>query len=58
MGRKLTEDEFKDPDFQALLAALKKASRPVGYLRTAIAEPIRTRAAEKSAGGSGADVEH
>ncbi len=58
MGRKLTEHEFNDPDFQALLAALTKASKPVGYLRSAIAEPIRTRAAEKSASGSCADAEH
>jgi hypothetical protein len=57
MGRKLTEDEFKDPDFQALLVALKKVSRPVGYLRSTTAEPIRTRAAEKPASGSCADAE-
>ena len=58
MGRKLTEDEFNDPDFQALLAALTKASKPLGYLRSAIAEPVRIRTAKKLAAGSCADAEH
>ena len=29
MGRKLTGEELNDPDFQALLTALKKVSKPV-----------------------------
>jgi hypothetical protein len=29
MGRKLTDEEFADPDFQALFVALEKASKPV-----------------------------
>ena len=29
MGRKLTDEEFADPDFQALFVALDKASKPV-----------------------------
>ncbi len=29
MGRKLTDDELNDPDFQALLTALKKVAKPV-----------------------------
>jgi hypothetical protein len=29
MGRKLTDEEFADPDFQALLVSLEKASKPI-----------------------------
>lgn len=29
MGRKLTDEEFADPDFQALFVALEKAAKPV-----------------------------
>ncbi len=29
MGRKLTDEEFADPDFQALFVALEKASKPI-----------------------------
>ena len=29
MGRKLTEEELADPDFQALLVALEKVAKPV-----------------------------
>jgi hypothetical protein len=30
MGRKPTDEELNDPDFQALLAALDKVSKPIG----------------------------
>ena len=30
MGRKLTDKELADPDIQALLDAVEKASKPVG----------------------------
>ena len=29
MGRKLTDEELADPDFQALIVALEKVSKPV-----------------------------
>jgi len=41
MGRKLTDAEWDDPDFQALFVALEKAAKPV---RKKLTE-IRTRAA-------------
>ena len=43
MGRRPTEEELNDPDFRALLAALKKVSKPVGHLRAKPPEPSPTR---------------
>jgi hypothetical protein len=34
MGRKLTNEEWADPDFQALFVALEKASKPLGVKPT------------------------
>jgi hypothetical protein len=40
MGRKLTDEEFADPDFQALFVALEKASKPVVVKRPQPDRPI------------------
>jgi hypothetical protein len=46
MGRKLTDKEWADPDFQALFVALEKAAIPV---RQKITQIRKNRAAEPAA---------
>jgi hypothetical protein len=40
MGRKLTEEELADPDFQALIVALEKVSKPVAVKRPNPDHPV------------------
>jgi hypothetical protein len=48
MGRKLTDEEFADPDFQTLFVALEKASKPVArkiaeLKRAVVPQPVDSR---------------
>ena len=58
MGRKLTEDELNDPDFQALLVAVKKVSKPVVKIQPAAREPEISRTVEKPRDEPSADVDN
>ena len=40
MGRKLTDEELADPDFQALIVALEKAAKPVGVRHPNTGRPV------------------
>ncbi len=40
MGRTLTDEELADPDFQALIVALEKASKPVTVKRPDPDRPV------------------
>jgi len=56
MGRKLKDEEFTDPDFQALFLALEKAGKPVAVTvaerKGAIAGQRKSGQAAKSEYGS------
>ena len=47
MGRKLKDEEFADPEFQALFLALEKAGKPVSV---AVAERKRVIARQPKSG--------
>jgi hypothetical protein len=49
MGRKLTEEELDDPDFQALFVALEKVSKPIRAILTEIRNRDAALAAPETA---------
>ena len=59
MGRKLTDEELADPDFQALIVALEKASKPVTLKRPDPARPVsEAEVHDEPAFAAGSPTEH
>jgi hypothetical protein len=59
MGRKLTDEELADPDFQALIVALEKASKPVTVKRPNTGRPVsEVEVHDEPASAAGSSTEH
>jgi hypothetical protein len=59
MGRKLTDEELADPDFQALFVALEKASKPVGIKRPDPCRPVsEAQVHDEPTSATGSSTEH
>jgi hypothetical protein len=58
MGRKLTDAELNDPDFQALMIALNKAARPVSETMTERVAQIERSRPSNSPTRTPAQLEH
>jgi hypothetical protein len=59
MGRKLTDEELADPDFQALIVALEKVSKPVAVKRPHPDRPVsEAEVHDEPTSAAGSSTEH